>query len=53
MTVDKLFEADLANSTAEFSFNKFGSEVSQGIFTFGGKKLSGADTTSTNTTLIV
>ena len=53
VTVDKLFEADLANSTAEFSFNKFGSEVSQGIFTFGGKKLSGADTTSTNTTLIV
>ncbi|XP_052061062.1 nuclear factor of activated T-cells 5-like isoform X2 [Mytilus californianus] len=53
VTVDKLFEADLANSTAEFSFSKFGSEVSQGIFTFGGNKLSGADTTSTNTTLLV
>ncbi|VDI38649.1 nuclear factor of activated T-cells 5 [Mytilus galloprovincialis] len=53
VTVDKLFEADLANSTAEFSFSKFGSEVSQGIFTFGGNKPSGADTTSTNTTLLV
>ncbi|XP_071174381.1 nuclear factor of activated T-cells 5-like isoform X3 [Mytilus edulis] len=53
VTVDKLFEADLANSTTEFSFSKFGSEVSQGIFTFGGNKPSGADTTSTNTTLLV
>lgn len=53
VTVEKLFEADLANSKTEFSFNKFGSEISQGIFTFSGNKPSGADTTSTNATLLV
>lgn len=51
VTVEKLFEADLAQSSAEFSFSKFGSEVSQGIFTFGQGQTT-TDTTTTGTLLV-